>query len=191
MRIRIRTAKHMRSLSHDWYYGDKEIIEIEMSPAQWAEAITSPNIGDGVPCTILYLQDEKMPDVETMSEKKVFEKEFKKDLNETVEGLREAYNAAKQLLTKKSLTKADREQLLGVFAKVLQEVECNFPFVAKSFNEAMDKVVHSAKLEVESFVLHQIMIKGLEAIQGETLVGLPDGSGLGEEEGGEPPQSER
>ena len=29
-----------------------EIIEIEMSPAQFAEAITSLNIGCGVPCTI-------------------------------------------------------------------------------------------------------------------------------------------
>ena len=45
-----------RGLNDDWYVGEDEILEVEMSQSQFAELITSMNVGTGTPCTIKYLR---------------------------------------------------------------------------------------------------------------------------------------
>lgn len=45
-----------RQLNRDWYHGTEVIAEVEMSYAQFAEAITSMNIGTGVPVTIRFTE---------------------------------------------------------------------------------------------------------------------------------------
>ena len=50
--IEICRASYERSLSHDWVYSDETLIEVRMSPLQFAEMITSAMNTDGVPCTI-------------------------------------------------------------------------------------------------------------------------------------------
>lgn len=47
-----------RGLNRDWIHGDKVIAEVEMSYSQFAEAITSMNIGTGVPVTV---QEKMLP----------------------------------------------------------------------------------------------------------------------------------
>ena len=45
-----------RDLNEDWYLGGPEIVEVEMSQSQFAELITSMNMGSGVPCTIKFIK---------------------------------------------------------------------------------------------------------------------------------------
>ena len=49
--LRINKAEEIRDLSRNWYHSLEQIVEIEMSPVQWAEFLTSGNTS-GVPCTI-------------------------------------------------------------------------------------------------------------------------------------------
>ena len=46
----------IRGLNDDRYVGEDEILEVEMSQSQFAELITSMNVGTGTPCTIKYLR---------------------------------------------------------------------------------------------------------------------------------------
>ena len=48
----LRTAEYDRSLNQNWYYGKKELFEVEMSYTQFVELITHMNMGSGVPVTI-------------------------------------------------------------------------------------------------------------------------------------------
>lgn len=53
-----------RDLNEDWYFGGPEIVEVEMSQSQFAELITSMNMGSGVPCTIKFIKghlNRRMP----------------------------------------------------------------------------------------------------------------------------------
>ena len=59
IKLEICHAEECRDLSSNWYFPKKQIIEVEMSPIQWAEFLTSGNTS-GVPCTIKYLNREKM-----------------------------------------------------------------------------------------------------------------------------------
>ena len=43
----LRHGEVTRNLSSDWYHGTEVIAEVEMSYAQFAEAITSMNMGSG------------------------------------------------------------------------------------------------------------------------------------------------
>ena len=51
IRLEISHGELERGLNHDWYHANKCIVECEMSQSQFAEAITSMNMGDGVPVT--------------------------------------------------------------------------------------------------------------------------------------------
>jgi len=54
----LREGEVSRELNRDFYFGGKRIVECEMSYSQFAEAITSMNMGTGVPVTIRYIQDK-------------------------------------------------------------------------------------------------------------------------------------
>ena len=57
IRLSISKGKWIHGHNHDRYYGmNKDYVEVEMSAAQFADAITSLNLGSGTPCTIRYVQ---------------------------------------------------------------------------------------------------------------------------------------
>lgn len=81
--LRIYKAKKHRSLSRDWYINEGcPYIKIEMSPAQWAEAITSLNIGCGVPCTITQKDGQLIKFAEEITKIEEHAKEFENILND-------------------------------------------------------------------------------------------------------------
>ena len=51
--IRVNHAEKVRSgRGYYWYFARKNIIEVALSEAQFAQLITSWNVGEGVPCTL-------------------------------------------------------------------------------------------------------------------------------------------
>jgi len=75
------TAEKERHLNRDWFHKKKHLIEVEMSQTQFAEMITSLNVGDGVPCTIRYLPDKhRIEDPPDTSQRQIFENEFKQEI---------------------------------------------------------------------------------------------------------------
>jgi hypothetical protein len=171
IRFRIKTASKERGLNTDWYYGDKELIEIEMSQNQFAELITSMNMGDGVPVTIRRVNGKSMENCPEENKRQLFEKEFDQKMKELRNKLSKLTSDAKQILNeKKSLTKADRETILNQISMLEQEIGSNTPFVLSMFNEQMDKTVTEAKGEVEAFVQNKITSLGIEGLKAETLM---------------------
>lgn len=47
---------------------------------------------------------------------------------------------------------------------MISEVKNNIPFLAKCFQEVMDKVVLDAKTEIDSAMMHAITKAGMEAL---------------------------
>ena len=60
--LRIGTGERIHSNGWDRYYGSLrgEHVEVMLSSAQFAELLTSMNVGNGVPCTIAYLGGKKV-----------------------------------------------------------------------------------------------------------------------------------
>lgn len=147
-----------RSLHSDWIYGNKLIATAEMSYSQFAEAITSFGCGSGVPVTIRYTEkDGQMPECDFVSKREQFADEFKEKRKKVMDNSQQLIqNIADLFSQKKTLTKADKEQIMKQLNMFYNDIGTNIDFMADQFNEQMDKTVMEAKGEIEAFSQNKI-----------------------------------
>lgn len=166
--MRISEAELIREFHRDLTLPNgKTIIEVEMSPSQFAEAITSLNFGSGVPVTIRSRIDKPgaIEQCPYTSKQEEFEKEFSSCQEEGKKCFKEFHNRMKQLFDdKKSIGKTDREELIAELEVLYGKIFSNQEFVYKQFNEQMDKTITEAKCEIEAFVQNKMNTMALEAI---------------------------
>ena len=151
-------AECTRGLNQDWIHGDKPIAKVEMSYSQFAEAITSMNMGTGVPVTVRWTEkDGEIPPCDFISKREQFTDEFKEKRRKATEQSQQLINDVADLFeNKKNLTKADKQEILSKLSKLSMDIGCNMDFIADQFNEQMDKTVMEAKGEIESFYQNKI-----------------------------------
>lgn len=159
--MQLKTGKHSRSLNNDWYFGDKLIVEVELSSTQFAEMITSLNQGDGVPVTLRYcLQGDlkKIEDPPFIPRGELHREEFKKSITEVPGDTQNLIKDLQEIFrTKKTLTKKEQEEVLRTLNKISMNIGCNQEFQVDQFNEQMDKTVQEAKGEIESFFQNKML----------------------------------
>lgn len=149
-------------LNHDWYHSRSQtLFEIELSAAQFAEAITSINSGQ-TPCTIRFNNGfiEDPPDIETEVER--VKNRFGNDLKDMIQVMKERRAEIEKLTDK--LGPKQKEKLRIELDVMIQQLTSNAPYVLEQFDKATEKVVTSAKTEIESFAMHVLHATGLEAI---------------------------
>ncbi|CAE7860177.1 unnamed protein product [Symbiodinium microadriaticum] len=156
IRISIKRAEKHRDLNEDRYYGKEQLVEVELSPSQFAQFITSMNIGDGVPCTLRRVAGKGMEPCPEVNERETFEKEFKEKIAELTVKMDEIVAQVKEVFEKKNVNKGDRAKVLHDLQMLMQELQLNLPFVQSQFNEAMDKTVREAKGEFEAFMAQRM-----------------------------------
>jgi hypothetical protein len=166
--LRICRAEKQRSLSRDWYFGKARLIEVSMSPTQFAEAITCMNVGDGVPCTLQNVSGKDQGECPEINQRQIFTDEIKEDVKKAMVDATALARQAREVLLKKNPTVSDRKQVIEMLDKLEQHIISNMPFVHKQFDEAMDKTVNEAKGEVEAFFLRKIHSLGLNALQDQS-----------------------
>lgn len=168
--ITIKEGVREHSLSRDWYHGDKIVCAVELSHAQFAEMITTPNVGDGVPCTIRYTRDGKFVRVEEpppqMVEAEKVKTNFRKLTTAFVKRIEKSKKEVETLLLgKKAPSKEARKRAVGILDKIIMELASNEPFRVSQFNEATEKVITAAKAEIDGFVTRAVMVTGLKELK--------------------------
>lgn len=155
------------TLGRDWHMGHgRQKIEVAMSAAQFAEAITTMNVASGVCGTLQVFDGLPVPQIpfehETESTRVI--DAFKEKVAKSVRQLSNAAKEAREILAKKSLTQDDRKKIMYALDRAVMEIGSNAPFYVESFEEAAEKVVTSAKAEVEAFVTGAVHRAGLAAL---------------------------
>ena len=158
IRMRLYEGSVERMLNSDFYMGTNTIAEVEMSYSQFAEAITSMNMGSGVPVTIRYLKGigtiEPCPFTDKREQ---FENEFKSNLDKANSETQELISSIEALLKdKKPLNKADKEEMLSKLMRISRNIGENNDFLYRQFNEQMDKTTLEAKGEIEAFMQNKL-----------------------------------
>ena len=170
IRLTIKAAEVRRDLHRNWYRGRKELIEVELSPTQYAEMISSPNMGDGVPCTIRHINHEHMKNPPEIKQRQIFEEEFERDVEEIKRMCEnEVKEISETLLKKGGITVAERKKINNQISMLIQSVNSNLPFLQKSFNKSIDKTVLEAKGEVDAFVTNKVLSLGIKGLEKEML----------------------
>lgn len=156
--MELRHADITRGLNRDNIFGDKPIVKVEMSYSQFTEAITSFGKGTGIPVTIRYTEkDGKIPPCDFVSKREQFTVEFKEQTDKAIKKSKELINEVAELFSsKKTLTKADKENILKKLNMLDSDIGSNIGFIVDQFNEQMDKTVMEAKGEIESFCQNKI-----------------------------------
>lgn len=156
--MELRHADITRGLNRDNIFGNKPIVKVEMSYSQFAEAITSFGQGTGIPVTIRYTEkDGRIPECDFVSKREQFIGEFKEQTNKAMKKSKELIDEVAELFSsKKTLTKADKENILKKLNMLNSDIGSNIGFIADQFNEQMDKTVMESKGEIESFCQNKI-----------------------------------
>lgn len=173
--ITLTVMKGERAHDHgqDWYYAGQPLIEVELSSAQFAELLTSMNVGSGVPCTVRQVQDKRvapLPD-EPVEVERVRDS-FKEKMQGLTAQLQSLTDKAEALL-KKAPTAEERKEAAGLLRRIIQEVSQNAPFMLSQFQEASEKISTAAKAEVDAFLTHAAVQLGVKALR-EQAAARPD-----------------
>lgn len=162
--LEIDQSSCVRSLTQDKYHSDENIVKIRLSSNQFAELLTSMN-SEGVPCTIERIHGEMIEDLPQQDSRKEFvHRKFKDRMKQFASDLLKSQKAVKEIVAKKTLSKADQEELTSILDRSIQEIVSNIPFFAETFQETTDKIITEAKSAVENAIMHKINVLGLEEL---------------------------
>jgi len=168
--LEISESQFTRHLNQYWYHPKDKLIEVQMSQSQFAELITSMNMGAGVPCTIRFIKGkgliEKPKSYDNVRDE--FKKEFQQEINRITENSQIALKTAKNILSQKTIKKSELSELVTVLNSIEQDLKENLRFVASQFDRQTDKSVNEAKAEVESFVENKIRSIGIDGLKMKT-----------------------
>lgn len=169
IKMTLHTAEKQRDINHNWYHANKRIADVTMSQNQFAELITSMNMGDGIPVTINYTQEfgnVVTPKFETVTDQ--HRNEFKQTVKKVGANAKTLEARMKEILGKSgTVKKAEREELLNMILHVAQDINSNMPYMERVFEEVMDKVVTDAKGTVEAFYQHRVTEAGIGALSAD------------------------
>tara|TARA_R100000656_G_scaffold104176_4_gene76398 strand:+ start:45 stop:767 length:723 start_codon:yes stop_codon:yes gene_type:complete len=189
--LRIYPGVRRHSHSRDWYAAKslKPYIEVMLSAAQFAELVTSMNVGSGVPCTINSILGERLDAVpdHIKAENAEILAGFKDKLQDLASVVtRSALEMEKIVNDKGNITKSKARGMLGIMRGVAMEVSSNIPYVLTAFQEAAGEVVTHSKAEVESFTNMILTRAGMEHMRLQKngmleLAGDFDGDNEGEQ----------
>ncbi len=165
--LSVKTCELIREDTGDTLYGPMHgnIVEVAFSQSQFAELLTTMNIGAGVACTIQAREGkmvERPPQIASQTEN--MKAEFTDQAREfTKEILREA-DGIDELLKKPTLNRADRAKISSVLRSVSRELTDKMPFMVDMYQEATEKIKTDAKAEVEGFMVGAVRQAGLAAL---------------------------
>jgi len=164
IRLEIAPSKWTHHLNQDWFHGSlRPHIEVEMSAAQFAEAITTLNHASGVPCTVRHLEGKRVedpPDLETEVEQ--IKSNFKAETEDMVATMTERRAEIEKLTAK--LPEKSKQAIRIALDVILGQVTSNLPFIINQFDRATTRVVTAAKAEIEAFAMHRLIAAGEKAL---------------------------
>lgn len=174
--VRIGETALYRQFSED-RFSDKNgrgFVEVAMSEMQWAQFISSMNIGSGATCTIQYRPEDiqklaRMPKLEIESRHSLAKKEIKENGDAIGKDLKEAISSLEALLKKTgSVSKKELGDIISSLRVSVQDVVSNLPFYVDQHTEVMEKNVSSAKADIEGFILGTLTAMGIDTLKNNT-----------------------
>ena len=168
--LRIQTADMDRDLNQHWHHPQKQVVEVLLSEAQFAQAITSLNTM-GTPCTLSFYRDPitgevqqpVLKDEDAASDRSMFDGEIQAKVDELTKLVNSAKTDVAAALANKAVPAKAREAALGVVER-LRRILADLPFIQSQFVKAMEKTESHAKTEVVALANALVHQKGLEAL---------------------------
>lgn len=170
-----RASRHSDSLGDHVFGEGRNLIEVNLSSAQFAQMLTNMNVGEGVPCTIARVEGVRMepvPDLPTEGQR------IREGFASKIEKLAKVVGKVESELAEAlegtgPVSKTKLREVLAGARKATMEIASNVPFVVDQFNRATQKTITHAKAEVEAYTALVFREAGLQAIAAGFVPTLP------------------
>lgn len=182
--FRLRAAERRFQYHEDGHCAVGNIlVEFTMTSAQFVEIMANMNLGGGVPVTLTRVPtglgtSEQVPGIEFEDHDGTEASEALKNVKvasaEAGRVLSEALHDVEVALSEAGVPKKHHKAILAPIAKAQLRVGSNLPFVLDQVQEAAQRVVHSARAEVDAVVSTVVRGLGLQKLSELTRLGLPD-----------------
>lgn len=172
IRLEVRRAEHHRNLSNDWYHTiGRALIEVELSHSQFAEFITTPNRGEGIPCTITEIAGAMMPAIDQVESKaEMFRREIEASAERRLTAIAEKIDQLGAMIDSGKLPKGELRALHNELARHVVQLPGSIGFVVEQGEEALEKAATAAKIQIEATISSHINRIGLDAARAIGLV---------------------
>lgn len=145
------------------------IIEVEMTPIQWAEFLTAGHVDDGVPCTITRLNGKSMSRVEMENLAYEYGQHIDEKFNDFREGVKRFEAEIEQALAAgKPMNKTQMKELLHSMQCFRENAPASIRYAHDRFREDMAKVVARAKAEVNAYAELRLGDYGVKCLMDDT-----------------------
>lgn len=160
--VRVSTATRKRDLNRDRIHGSsKDVVEIEMSEAQWASFVSSMG-SSGVPCTLRATQTERTIPGLPYDPRLAHSMDEVKGAAEKTFGRIQAAMAAYDALPKTATAK-ERRAAIDAIRSATRSAEANMVFAATSLTEHAENVVQRSRADIEAMAMQAAERLGLPA----------------------------
>ncbi|MFE5864285.1 hypothetical protein [Streptomyces virginiae] len=158
--LSVHEATRKRDLNHDWVHSGRELVEIEMSLAQWGALVSSMGLGSGVPVTIRRTEHEPfVPEIPHQPRTAESLREVREVTDRMYAGVKKATAALHEAIHEKKGVRATKEAL-RVLENAVAHVGSNAQFAVDSLVEAGEQVVAQARADIEAHVLEVARLTG-------------------------------
>lgn len=152
IRVSISRCTRRRDLGRDFKYNTKTVMEFDLSEAQWGAFVSSFGSGTGVPATLSYLLNERVPQAPFESRLNESHKEVREAGNDALSEIKESFENVMSAFEEGAGKKALRAQLHTLMHRI-NNAPSNMEFAAKSLTEHVENVVTKARADIEAMVL--------------------------------------
>lgn len=165
VRIVVMGASVSRGLSHDWPHGDlnRQYVELEMSEAQWAAFVSTLNVGDGVQCTVRYVNGEEVPGIARIPDRA---QQFSGEAKEHLLAVEKHLAQLRQTVEDSKLSAKAKDDLLSLCTRMHNDLTPNIDYVGKAFAEHVERTTERAKIEVNAHIQNTLVRAGMKALGG-------------------------
>lgn len=169
--MRISPSRKLSCKYFERYFSENiPYIEVRMSQSQFAQAITSMNMGSGVPVTLETLRGKRMPNCEEESVSEIANRGLVEKIEQFTDKITSGEKRINEIVNKKgSILKKDREVISNIYQNLITDLRYNIPFLHECMIEAYDKSATSAKADIEAFYNNAIRQMGMDALNQKKL----------------------
>lgn len=146
------------------------VVEVAFSELQFAQLISTMNIGDGVPGTFQYRPEPgsksvwvEMPEPEKTTEEK-FSDDVRASAKSAADAASEVTTMLRALLAGKTINKGAVQAVLEKAEIAQRELTGNLPFIMERADEDIGDRAERAKVEVAAFAKNLVEGLGLQAL---------------------------
>lgn len=143
-----------RQLSGDRSMTGKRLIEVALSEAQWATFVSSLNQGGGVQCTLEFTPEAGLvPPIAQPKDRKL---QFSQEMTERFDIAVRALKVLAAQIDESPLSGKKKKELKDQLRVAEMNLAPNMDFVARQFDEHMERTVEKAKSEVNAYAQHTL-----------------------------------